>query len=97
MIPEARPNIPTLPACLDGWLYGLYWPRGVMWTKVSYASLCMDAVELEDALAKKQQALEKIEHAVAQTHLDPAKVTPVPTVDYHIICTGTLGIIIFLV
>eukprot|EP00904_Undaria_pinnatifida_P004555 jgi/Undpi1/140/HiC_scaffold_1.g00139.m1 len=41
--------------------------------KVSYASLCMDAVELEDILGKKQQALEKIEHAVAQEHLDPPK------------------------
>ena len=34
----------------------------------------MDAAELEDALAKKQEALAKIEHAVAQTHLDPPKV-----------------------
>lgn len=34
----------------------------------------MDAVELEDILGKKQQALEKIEHAVAQEHLDPPKV-----------------------
>lgn len=43
-------------------------------TKVSYASLCMDADELEDTLEEKNQALAKIEHAVAQKHLDPPKV-----------------------
>ena len=42
--------------------------------QVSYASLCMHSGDLETTLGKKQMALEKIEHAVAQKHLDPPKV-----------------------
>lgn len=42
--------------------------------QVSYASLCMDSGDLEETLGEKQQALAKIEHAVAQRHLSPPKV-----------------------
>lgn len=42
--------------------------------QVSYASLCMLASDLEAILKKQQDALKKIEHAVAQKHLDPPKV-----------------------
>ena len=42
--------------------------------QVSYASLCMHADDLEEKLAEVQEALGKIEHAVAQKHLDPPKV-----------------------
>ncbi|CAM9695964.1 unnamed protein product, partial [Sphacelaria rigidula] len=41
--------------------------------KVSYASLCMDAGDLEKILSEKDDALAKIEHAVAQKHLDKPK------------------------
>lgn len=41
---------------------------------MSYASLCMDSGDLEETLGEKQQALAKIEHAVAQKHLTPPKV-----------------------
>lgn len=34
----------------------------------------MHSGDLETTLGKKQTALEKIEHAVAQKHLDPPKV-----------------------
>lgn len=46
----------------------------LMEPQVSYASLCMDANDLEGILGEKQKALEKVEHAVAQKHLDPPKV-----------------------
>lgn len=42
--------------------------------QVSYASLCMDSGALESTLDEKDVALGKIEHAVAQTHLDKPKV-----------------------
>lgn len=45
----------------------------------------MDAVELEDLLGKKQEALEKIEHAVAQTHLDPPKVSIILLIDMYLV------------
>lgn len=43
--------------------------------EVSYASLCMEAATLESVLGKKQNALEKVEHIVAQRKLKPDKVT----------------------
>lgn len=42
--------------------------------QVSYASLCMDSGSLESILEKKDAALGKVEHAVAQKHLDKPKV-----------------------
>lgn len=57
--------------------FDFFAPRGWI-PQVSYASLCMHSHDLEDTLGKKQTALEKIEHAVAQTHLDPPKVGAVP-------------------
>lgn len=62
-IPKEKRSSPALYGYFDNLFPG----------KVSYASLCMHSGDLETTLGKKQMALEKIEHAVAQKHLDPPK------------------------
>ncbi|CAM9780654.1 unnamed protein product [Ascophyllum nodosum] len=62
-IPDAQRSSPALYGYFDALFPG----------KVSYASLCMHADDLEEKLAEVQEALGKIEHAVAQKHLDPPK------------------------
>ncbi|CAN0287028.1 unnamed protein product [Ectocarpus sp. 12 AP-2014] len=63
-IPEDKRSSPALYGYFDNLFPG----------KVSYASLCMHSSDLEATLDKKQEALEKVEHAVAQRHLEPPKV-----------------------
>ncbi|CBJ31516.1 early-response-to-dehydration protein [Ectocarpus siliculosus] len=64
-IPEDKRSSPALYGYFDHLFPG----------KVSYASLCMHSSDLEATLGKKQEALEKVEHAVAQRHLEPPKET----------------------
>ncbi|CAN0322366.1 unnamed protein product [Pylaiella littoralis] len=64
-IPQDKRSSPALYGYFDNLFPG----------KVSYASLCMHSGDLETTLAEKDGALAKIEHAVAQKHLDPPKET----------------------
>ncbi|CAM9836918.1 unnamed protein product, partial [Scytosiphon promiscuus] len=66
-IPKERRSSPALYGYFDNLFPG----------KVSYASLCMHSGDLETTLGEKQEALEKIEHAVAQKHIAKEDMTKV--------------------